>query len=169
MKIVNINSSIPFPEEAIKMCYSRDDFSQIIAARCPVFLVDSSLMDYVYYPWKLRSYNNGCLRKKLDTAIDKIANLTNGKDNNENLNSLIFETLDSFWNQMEECRDNTKTVSEYIPATGLFVREINKDILEKIQKESTTNIENYIGADVIILCPERIEKWSNEMGVTLFR
>ena len=80
MKIVNINSSIQFPEEAIKMCYSRDDFSQIIATRCPVLLVDSSLMDIVYYLWELRSYNNRCLWKKLDSTIDEITNTVNGKD-----------------------------------------------------------------------------------------
>ena len=170
MKIIPLDSGADFPPGALERIVSRDDFSQLIVRRCPVLLVSPETMDKIYPPWKLRSYSEDCLRRRLNDFTAKIAESTEehgNKEDEERLFGRINESIDGFWDGAKECRESNRGGMSYEPASGLYLGVTSeKDIGILVEApggkhDRTEQVSKYQGEITILLCLERIRDWSS--------
>lgn len=102
----------------------------------PIYLVDESLMDFLYPPHKRKVLNEECVKEILNVKTDK-ANIEE-----------IFELLN-------RCRERI------IVAAGVYKPCLSQQEILEIEKRTNHQISN---GEAIFICPEQILEWSRECG-----
>jgi len=161
MNIINVNSKDTMPELAVKMCYSRDDFTHIIINRCPVFLVNKKTMDLLAPPYSYQTYDANCISLKTEEVLKRLEICVNENENVENPNyENISKIVNSFWDDVGSCsmQDMKK-----MPVCGLYINKITTNHLDIIKEDK---ISEYLGSEAIFLCIARIIEWESKSSFT---